>query len=103
MFRVESNHLIEKKAPSKPKLKYERERRGWTLEHVATQINCPDSHMITRWERGTTSPSPRYRQALCELFGKDAEELGLLPKRLDERHEQAPGRLAPEPDEAPSI
>lgn len=100
---MESNHLIKKKVPSRPKLKYERERRGWTLEYVATQINCPDSHMVTRWERGTTTPSPRYRQALCELFGKDAEELGLLPKRLDEKPEQAPDRPAPVPDEAPSI
>jgi transcriptional regulator with XRE-family HTH domain len=76
---VERKSPVEKRILARPQLKYERERRGWTLEHVATQIDCPESHMIARWERGIISPSPRYRQALCELFGKNAEELGILP------------------------
>jgi len=33
--------------------------------------------MVSRWERGLTLPSPRYRQRLCTLFGKNAYELGL--------------------------
>lgn len=85
---MESKSRTKKKTISRPHLKYERERRGWTLEYVAARINCPDSHMIGRWERGATSPSPRYRQALCELFGKDAVELGLIPKEPEEKDEQ---------------
>lgn len=78
-----------KRTAWKSPLKYERERRGWTLEYVATLINCPDPHMIGRWERGITSPSPRYRQALCELFGKDAEALGFILKEPGEKDRQA--------------
>jgi transcriptional regulator with XRE-family HTH domain len=88
MQQVERKSPVEKRTPARPQLKYERERRGWTLEHVAAQIDCPDPHMIARWERGIISPSPRYRQALCELFGKDAEELGFLPKESEENNKQ---------------
>jgi transcriptional regulator with XRE-family HTH domain len=77
MHEVERKNVTEKKAIARPQLKYERERRGWALEYVATLINCPDPRTIARWERGAISPSPRYRQVLCETFGKDAEELGL--------------------------
>jgi transcriptional regulator with XRE-family HTH domain len=94
---------MERKRRPRLKLKYERERRGWTVEYVATQINCPDPHMIGRWERGKISPCPRYRQALCELFEKDAEELELLPKEAAENNEQAPEQFVPEPGEEPSI
>ncbi len=34
---------------------------------------------VSRWENGVTFPSLYYQQQLCELFGKSAEELGLLP------------------------
>ena len=33
---------------------------------------------VNRWESGLTSPSLYFRQKLCELFGKSAEELGLV-------------------------
>ena len=44
----------------------------------AEQIGA-SHYYISRWERGTASPSPYYRQKLCAIFGKNAEELGLLP------------------------
>jgi predicted ATPase/transcriptional regulator with XRE-family HTH domain len=94
---VAKKDQTEKEVISRTQLKYERERRGWTLAYVAEQIDCPDPHMLGRWERGTTSPSPRYRQALCELFGKDAEELGLLPKKPGPLPEQALDQPVPEP------
>ena len=96
---MERKSQTRKRAISRPRLKYERERRGWTLEYVATLINCPDPHMIIRWERGTTSPSPRYRQALCEIFGKDAEELELISKEPEEKDEQILDHHSQEPDE----
>jgi predicted ATPase/transcriptional regulator with XRE-family HTH domain len=95
MYHVTKKNQTEKKAISKPQLKYEREQRGWTIAYVATQVDCPDPHMIGRWERGVISPSPRYRQALCELFGKNAEELGFIP-RPDMLHEQALDQPVPE-------
>jgi len=59
------------------RLRNERERRGWSREYVAEQISG-NAQTVGRWERGTTSPSPYYRQRLCELFKMDAEELGLF-------------------------
>src|SRR5438067_11540859 len=70
-------------------LKLERERRGWSLSYVAASIDCPDPHTVGRWERGTSFPSPRYRQALCELFGKDAEELGFFKSESVEQSQPA--------------
>jgi transcriptional regulator with XRE-family HTH domain len=86
MGTKETNILLN--ASTRSELKYERERRGWTLSHVATLIDCPDPHMVARWERGSITPSPRYRQVLCELFGKDAEALGFIAKerRKKEAH-----------------
>ena len=59
------------------RLKAERELRGWSQKYVAEQIGA-DHYYLSRWERGTISPSPYYRQKLCVLFGKNAQELGLL-------------------------
>lgn len=100
---MESKNPSEKKALSRSQLKYERERRGWSLAYVATQVNCPDPHMIGRWERGVISPSPRYRQALCELFGKDAEELGFLSKELGTPRGRTSLQPVPKPGEGPVV
>ncbi len=58
-------------------LRHERQLRGWSQAHLAEQINVPD-YYISRWERGEVLPSPYYQQKLCEVFGKTAEELGIL-------------------------
>ncbi|MBV9258504.1 MAG: AAA family ATPase [Ktedonobacteraceae bacterium] len=100
---MERKSQNEKRIVSRPQLKYERERRGWTLDHVATLINCPDPHMIARWERGTTAPSPRYRQALCELFGKDAEQLGFISREPEKKKEQSVDQPLQEVGEEHSI
>jgi transcriptional regulator with XRE-family HTH domain len=59
------------------RLREERELQGWSQKYVADQIGA-DHYYISRWEHGITVPSPYYRQKLCELFGKNAKELGLL-------------------------
>src|SRR5260221_14246193 len=59
------------------RLKAERELRGWSQKYVAEQLGA-DHYYLNRWERGTASPSPYYRQKLCVLFGKNAQELDLL-------------------------
>ena len=59
-------------------LKHERELRGWSQKRVAELVGAPDAKTIARWENGRTLPSPHYREQLCKVFGKSAEELGLL-------------------------
>jgi transcriptional regulator with XRE-family HTH domain len=63
-------------------LRQARQERGWTQKDVADQIGAPLDLNVTRWERGTARPSAYYVQKLCELFGKSARELGLLPPEL---------------------
>ncbi len=65
------------------RLKAERELRGWSQKYVADQLGA-DHYYLSRWERGTASPSPYYRQKLCVLFGKNAQELGLLQEPSSE-------------------
>lgn len=65
-------------------LRYERERRGWSQADLAEKAGC-DTKTVGRWESGERLPRPYHRQLLCELFGKNAEELGLtglMPKPL---------------------
>ncbi len=68
--------MAEKPMPN-VRLRSEREKRGWSRDYVAENIGS-DLRSVGRWERGTTSPTPYYRQALCELFGMNAEELGFI-------------------------
>jgi tetratricopeptide (TPR) repeat protein len=58
-------------------LKRERLLRGWRQQDVADRIGT-DGYTVSRWERGRATPSPYFRQQLCDLFGKNAEALGLL-------------------------
>jgi class 3 adenylate cyclase/Tfp pilus assembly protein PilF/DNA-binding XRE family transcriptional regulator len=53
--------------------------RGWTQKDVADRVGAPLNLNVNRWERGTARPSAYYVQRLCEVFGKSASELGLLP------------------------
>ena len=68
--------MSDKAFPNK-RLKRQRELNGWTRSYVAGKIES-DPQTVARWERGATFPSPYYRQKLCELFGKNAAELGLI-------------------------
>ncbi len=58
-------------------LRRARERRGWSQAHVARELGT-DARNVSRWERGNTSPSPYFRERLCQLFQLDAEALSLL-------------------------
>jgi transcriptional regulator with XRE-family HTH domain len=59
------------------RLKQARELRGWSQAKVAELIGT-DATTVSRWERGIFSPTPYFREKLCVLFEKNAEELGLL-------------------------
>jgi WD40 repeat protein/transcriptional regulator with XRE-family HTH domain len=69
------NHL-----PFHDQLRYERERRGWSQADLAEKVGC-DTKTVGRWESGERIPRSYHRQALCELFGKSPEELGLVKAR----------------------
>jgi transcriptional regulator with XRE-family HTH domain len=73
--------MAKKVAQARPNalLRRARQERGWTQKEVADRIGAPLSLNVTRWERGTAMPSPRYVERLCLLFGTSARELGLLP------------------------
>lgn len=77
--------LMKKTAQAKPniRLREARELRGWSQKYVADEIGA-DRYYLSRWEHGTASPSPYYRQKLCALFGKNARELGLLQDDVQE-------------------
>jgi WD40 repeat protein/transcriptional regulator with XRE-family HTH domain len=71
---------MENHIPFHEQLKYERERRGWSQADLAEKVRC-DTKTVGRWESGERIPRSYYRQALCELFSKSAEELGLVKMR----------------------
>jgi transcriptional regulator with XRE-family HTH domain len=48
--------------------------RNWRQKDVADQLGTT----IGRWERGYQQPSAYFRVKLCTLFGKSAQELGLV-------------------------
>jgi len=80
---------------AKLRLKHEREQRGWSQARVAEQIGT-DAVNVSRWERGVSFPSPYFREKLCLLFGKNAQELGFLleadlnaPRQFDENEQEA--------------
>jgi uncharacterized membrane protein/DNA-binding XRE family transcriptional regulator len=58
-------------------LKEEREKRGWSQARVAEQLGTAVVN-VSRWERGYSTPSPYFREKLCQLYGKDAQDLGFL-------------------------
>src|SRR5436853_5777447 len=60
------------------RLRRERELRGWSQEDVARKIGAPDDKTVRRWESGKVSPTPHYRQKLCALYDKSAQELGFI-------------------------
>lgn len=59
------------------RLRRERELRGWSQKRVADALGT-NKFMISRWEGGVMLPSPHFREQLCLLFGKTAEELGFI-------------------------
>jgi transcriptional regulator with XRE-family HTH domain len=59
-------------------LRQERELRGWSQSRAAQELGTTPN-TVSAWERDLSLPSPYFREKLCALFGKNAQELGLLP------------------------
>src|SRR5690242_12294591 len=64
-------------------LQGEREQRGWSQARLAELIGT-DAATVSRWERGYATPSPYFREHLCRLFEKSAQDLGFLPGKQTE-------------------
>ena len=77
------------------RLKQERVLRGWSQGDLAEKV-AVDTLTVYRWESGVSFPMPIYRQKLCELFGKNAKELGLIPGQNDQKDEHALHDTAPQ-------
>src|SRR6266702_244550 len=76
---MRSSERMNKKQPMSSPLRQERELRGWSRNYVAEQLEV-DVMTVGRWERGERLPHPSHRQKLCDLFEKNAQELGFLPE-----------------------
>jgi tetratricopeptide (TPR) repeat protein/transcriptional regulator with XRE-family HTH domain len=83
--------MVKKAAQATPNLLLRNARleRGWTQKDVAEGVGAPLDLNVTRWERGTASPSHFYAQKLCQLFGKSLAELGLMPSHSDTQAAQS--------------
>jgi len=74
---------MDKPLPFYQQLRIERERRSWSQAEVAEKLEV-DVKTVGRWEKGSSKPYPYYRQKLCQLFGKSAQEFGLFEEDHDE-------------------
>lgn len=88
------------------RLKEERMQRGWSQARVAELIGT-DAGNVSRWERGRSSPSPYFRERLCHLYEKKAQELGLWMEEPIEGEEETlrrnPGELVARVEEPLSL
>lgn len=79
------------------RLRAAREQANMSHQDLADAIGLPDPHTVGRWERGEHLPRARYRRELCKLFGKNAEELGLLPQvQENDGPAQEPAGVSPD-------
>jgi transcriptional regulator with XRE-family HTH domain len=60
-----------------PSLRTERRLRGWSQARLAKELGVA-TRTIIRWEHGLTVPQPNHRKQLGSIFGKTAQELGLI-------------------------
>src|SRR5689334_1447417 len=72
----EQNRVKAERTPN-TRLKAQRLKKNWTQVYVATMIGTSDVE-VSRWETGASIPTLYFREKLCELFGKTAEELGFV-------------------------
>jgi tetratricopeptide (TPR) repeat protein/transcriptional regulator with XRE-family HTH domain len=75
----------------KDRLRQERIQHNWRQQDLADQLGTTVA-TIQRWERGSHQPSAYFRSKLCTLFGKSAEEFGVV-------HVPAPPVSAPDSQE----
>ncbi len=100
----------EKKPKPRPNtwLRRQRELRNFTLQDVADRLyemgvkegreSGISADTVGRWERGVSQPEAQYRAKLCDLFGKNTTELGLIEQVRLGASAQTPAPLPPPVD-----
>jgi predicted ATPase/DNA-binding CsgD family transcriptional regulator/transcriptional regulator with XRE-family HTH domain len=78
---------MENRLPWNQRLRRERVQQGWSQDEVAKALNT-NPKTVSRWERGQAFPSLKYRGKLCQLYEKNADELGLVEKEARENDER---------------
>ncbi len=58
-------------------LRRARHLKEWTQIELAERLGS-DFETVSRWERGITVPNAYFREKLCRILGKTAEELELV-------------------------
>ena len=82
------------------RLRQERIARNWRQWELAEQLGTTEL-TVKRWERGYQQPGSYFRVKLCTLFGKSAEELGLVegdpsaPMTEENASETGPATISP--------
>src|SRR5690348_7552099 len=69
--------VTESKVSSNTLLRAARDERGWSQQELADAIQTTSVN-VSRWENGKNTPSPYFRQRLCEVYSKTPAQLGLL-------------------------
>lgn len=64
-----SYRLIEVQTPSMQRLKYWRNRYGYTQSDLAKRLHVSSPTIIMMWENGLRHPRKEYRQRLNALLG----------------------------------
>lgn len=67
----------DREPPLKTLLRAVRVELGWSQQQLAAHVGTTPVN-VSRWENGKTSPTPYFRQRLCEVYEKTPAELGLL-------------------------
>lgn len=67
---------MEEKRPN-THLRHERELKGWSQRKLAELLGT-NEQVVNRWESGQHKPNRHFQTQLCQLFGKNAEELGFM-------------------------
>jgi transcriptional regulator with XRE-family HTH domain len=66
------------------RLRQERQARWWSLRRVAVELHlrfpgvAVTEKEVGHWERGLRVPGPYYREKLCAIYHKRADELGFI-------------------------
>src|SRR5205807_4561698 len=67
---------LEERVPNE-RLRHARSLKGWSQAKLAEEVGT-SFEMVSRWERGVTTPTLYFRAKLCEALQMTAEELGLV-------------------------
>lgn len=98
---------MEKQLPWNQRLRYERQKRGWSQEKLAEKIGS-NAKTIIRWEKGLHIPTPELKQQLALALETSIEDLGLLTAGQEGPHprngsQPLPGQLHEDWGDAPRL